>query len=353
MGIFGNVLDWVIAIFLFGTLLFIHEAGHFAMARLCGVKVDEFGFGFPPRVKKLFTWRGTLFSINAIPFGAFVKPAGEDDPSIPGGLASAPKRVRALVMLGGVLFNLIFALGAFTVTYKIAYPEGVAIAAVAPQSPALDAGIIAGDRIRSLDALPIRTIQEVTDYVHAHLGEQISVTILRGGEQVNLTVVPRTTWPEGQGPTGISLTTLFSDKHNWWEAFTAGLGFAGEQLKAVAQLPAKLLQGGADSANYRPVGPVGIIDVTEQIVGAARENNRWVVILDWMGSINLALAIGNLLPIPALDGGRLLFIFVEAIRGRRVKPERERMLQATTLLLLLGLMLVVTYLDFFSPVLPR
>ncbi len=95
------------------------------------------------------------------------------------------------------------------------------------------------------------------------------------------------------------------------------------------------------------------IDVTEQIVGAARENNRWIVILDWMGSINLALAIGNLLPIPALDGGRLLFILIEAIRGRRVNPERERMIHATTMLLLLGLMVFVTYLDFASPILPR
>jgi regulator of sigma E protease len=353
MTIFGNILDWVLALFLFGLLLFIHEGGHFIMARLTGVKVEEFGFGFPPRVKTLFTWKGTKFSLNAIPFGAFVRPAGEDDPSIPGGLASASKRVRTLVLLGGILFNLLFALIAFTITYKIAYPEGVAIVSVAPGSPALQAGLQADDRIRSIDGVAIQSVQNVTDYVHANLGREITLTVWRNGQTVDLPVVPRTTWPEDQGPTGIELTTLFSDNHNWWEAFTAGVGFAGEQVKAVIQLPARLIRGGADTANYRPVGPVGIIDVTEQIVGAARENNRWIVILDWMGSINLALAIGNLLPIPALDGGRLLFILIEAIRGRRVNPERERMIHATTMLLLLGLMVFVTYLDFASPILPR
>lgn len=353
MAIFGNIIDWALAFFLFGLLLFIHESGHFVMARLTGVKVEEFGFGFPPRVKKLFTWKGTIFSLNAIPFGAFVRPAGEDDPNIPGGLASASKRVRVAVLFGGVLFNLIFALIAFTITYKIAYPEGVSIVSVSPQTPAQQAGLLAGDRIRGIDNTQIRTINEVTDYVHSNLGVEIVMHVERGGQALDLPVIPRDVWPDGQGPTGVELTVIFSDQHNWWEAFTGGLSFAGEQLRAIAELPSVLLRGGADGANYRPVGPVGIIDVTEQIVGAARENNRWVVILDWMGSINLALAIGNLLPIPALDGGRLLFIFIEALRGRRVTPERERMIHATTLLLILGLMIVVTYFDFFSPVLPR
>jgi regulator of sigma E protease len=353
MGIFGNILDWALAFFLFSLLLFIHESGHFVMARLTGVKVEEFGFGFPPRLVKLFTWKGTVFSLNAIPFGAFVRPAGEDDPAVEGGLASASKRVRTVVLLGGVVFNITAALLAFTITYKIAYPESVQIVLVAAQTPAAQAGLQPGDAVVAIDDQPIRTIQALTQYVYDHLGQEITFHFRRGEVMEEARLAPRTTWPEGQGPCGVELTMIFSGQHNWLEAAQEGLRYAWEQVKTLAQLPALILRGGANNAAYRPVGPVGILDVTEQIVGAARENNRWVVILDWMGSVNLALGIGNLLPIPALDGGRLLFILIEAVRGRRVKPERERMIHATTLLLLLGLMLVITYLDVFAPILPR
>jgi regulator of sigma E protease len=127
----------------------------------------------------------------------------------------------------------------------------------------------------------------------------------------------------------------------------------GDQVKLLLQLPGMILRGQSSLSNARPVGPVGILDVTEQIVGAARESNRWVFILNWIGMINLALAIGNILPIPALDGGRLLFVFLEWIRGKRINPDKERMVHATSLLILLALMLVITYLDIFSPVIPR
>jgi regulator of sigma E protease len=353
MEIFGNLLDWVLAFFLFSLLLFIHESGHFVMSRLAGVKVEEFGFGFPPRLLKLFTWKGTDFTLNAIPFGAFVRPAGEDDPTVEGGLAAASKRARAAVLLGGVIFNIAAALLAFTVTYKLAFPEAVKIVSVVAASPAVQAGLLPGDEVVAIDDQPIRTVQALTQYVYDHLGMEINFHFRRGDVLQEVRLAPRTTWPEGQGPCGIELTSVFSDRHNWLEAAQEGLRFAWEQVKTIAQLPGMILRGGANTAALRPVGPVGILDVTEQIVGAARENNRWIVILDWMGSVNLALGIGNLLPIPALDGGRLLFVLIEAVRGRRVKPERERMVHATALLLLLGLMLVITYLDFFAPILPR
>jgi regulator of sigma E protease len=351
--VFGNILDWVVTFFLFGMLLFIHEAGHFIMARLTGVKVEEFGFGFPPRLKKLFVWQGTEFTMNWIPFGAFVRPLGEDDPSVPGGLASAKKRVRVAVLTGGVLANLLAAVLAYTIGFKIAFPEGVTVASVVADTPAQQAGLMAGDRILAVDGTPAQNTQQVIDYIHDHLGKEVALRLQRAGAEVDAVVVPRSTWPVDQGPTGMVISMGYSGNHTWFEALGKGLATMGDQVKLILQLPATILRGSFNAASDRPVGPVGILDVTEQVVGTARLNNQWVIILGWIGMINLALAIGNILPIPALDGGRLVFVLLEAVRGKRVDPAKERLVHAYTLLALLGLMLFVTYLDVFFPVLPR
>jgi regulator of sigma E protease len=355
MEFFGNILDWVLALFLFGTLLFIHELGHFVMCRLTGVKVEEFGFGFPPRLVKLFAWQGTDFTLNCIPFGAFVRPAGEDDPNVEGGLANARKRVRVLVLLGGVLMNALAAVLAYTISFKIAFPDAVVIESLTPDAPSVQAGLLPGDQILAVDGKTVKRPYEVTDYIYANRGIEITLRVARNSESIDIPITPRTEaeTPEGQGPTGMVLLQLYSSHHGWGEAFQEGMITIGGQLKLFLQLPAMILRGGFNASTDRPVGPVGILDVTEQIVGAARENNRWVIILNWIGMINLALAIGNILPIPAFDGGRLLFVFIEAVRGKRVDPEKERMVHGYSLLILILLMLFITYLDLFFPVMPR
>ena len=161
MEIFGNILDWAVAFFLFGLLLFIHELGHFLMCRLTGVKAEEFGFGFPPRLVKLFTWQGTDITLNWIPFGAFVRPLGEDDPTVAGGLAAASKRVRTLVLLGGVLFNAVAAITAYTIAFKIAYPDSVAVYSVTPDTPSAQSGLLPGDVILSVDGHSRQPLQRI------------------------------------------------------------------------------------------------------------------------------------------------------------------------------------------------
>jgi regulator of sigma E protease len=353
MDFFGSIFDWVLAIFLFGLLLFIHELGHFIMAIVTGVKVEEFGFGFPPRLLKLFTWRGTLFSLNVIPFGAFVRPMGEDDPTVTGGLAAASKRVRVLVLTGGVLLNALAAVTAYTVAFKTAFPEGAAVQAVAADTPAESAGLQIGDVIRLVDGVSVHNTYEVIDAIHQHLGEEIALSLVRDGAQAEIRITPRMSWPEDQGPTGMVIADAVSGSHGWGEALLEAFRTIADQIRLILQLPAMILRGGFNASTDRPVGPVGILDVTNQIVGAAREYDRWVIILNWIGLINLALAVGNLLPIPALDGGRLLFIFLEAVRGRRVDPEKERMVTAYSMLALLAFMVFITYLDVFFPVIPR
>jgi regulator of sigma E protease len=257
------------------------------------------------------------------------------------------------VLLGGVFMNALAAVLAYTITFKIAFPEGVAIQAISPDTPAAQAGLESGDRIFSVDSTPVSHTYEVINYVFAHLGEQIALHISRAGTDMTILVTPRKEYPQGQGPSGMVITDLYSNQHGWGEAFGEGLHTIGAQLNLFLQLPGMILRGSFNASTDRPVGPVGILDVTEQIVGAARESNRWVIILNWVGMINLALALGNLLPIPGLDGGRMVFILLEAIRGKRVNPERERMVTGAALLVLLALMVFITYLDIFYPVLPR
>jgi regulator of sigma E protease len=355
MQLFGNILDWVIALFIFGLLLFVHELGHFVVCRLTRVKVDEFGFGFPPRLVRMFTWQGTEFTLNAIPFGAFVRPTGEDDPTVPGGLAGARKRIRTAVLLGGVFMNALAAILAYTIAFKIAFPDGILVESVVPDTPAAQAGLMAGDLILAADQTAVRTSQQLTEYVYTHRGMKVVLSVSRDGRTLTIPIVPRTEaeTPVNQGPTGITLVQLYSNRHNWIDALGEGVQTIRAQLNLFLQLPGMILRGGFNASTDRPVGPVGILDVTEQIVGAARETNRWVIILNWVGMINLALAIGNLLPIPGLDGGRLVFVLLEAVRGKRVAPERERMVTGVSLAILLMLMLFITYLDIFYPVLPR
>jgi regulator of sigma E protease len=355
MEFFGNMLDWILALFVFGLLLFIHELGHFVMCRLTGVRAEEFGFGFPPRLAKLFTWQGTDITLNWIPFGGFVRPAGEDDPSVEGGLAAASKRVRVSVLCGGVLFNVVAAVLAYTIAFKVAYPESVHVESVSPDTPSAQAGLMPGDLILAVDDPRVRRTYEVIDYIYANLGKEIILHVTRNGEALDIRVTPRSPadTPEGQGPTGMIITQVLSDRHKWLDAFDEGMRTIGNQLNLFLQLPGMILRGGFNASTDRPVGPLGILDVTEQIVDTARETNRWVIILNWIGLVSLALAIGNILPIPALDGGRLLFVFLEAVRGKRVDPEKERMVHGYSLLVLLLLMVFITYLDVFFPVMPR
>jgi regulator of sigma E protease len=353
MELFGNILDWVLALFLFGTLLFVHELGHFIMCRLTRVKVEEFGFGFPPRLLKLFTWQGTDITLNWIPFGAFVRPTGEDDPTVEGGLAAARKSVRVAVLLGGVIMNALAAVLAYTIAFKIAYPEGAVVMSVTPDTPSAEVGLMAGDRILAVDGEAVKTSNDVISYIYAHVGESITLNLSRNGQAVNLKITPRTEWPENQGPTGMTIQQVYSGRHNWLEALGQSLRTMYDQVRMILQLPAMILRGTFNASTDRPVGPVGILDVTEQIVGTARETDHWVIILQWIGLINLALAFGNILPIPAFDGGRLLFVLIEAVRGKRVDPEKERMVHGYSLLILILLMLFITYLDIFFPVLPR
>jgi len=347
------VPGWLLTILLLGALILIHELGHFTVARLTGVKVEEFGFGYPPRLFTLFELGGTKFTINAIPFGGFVRPAGEDDPSIAGGLASASKRVRAAVLLAGVGANLLTALIVFTIGFKIGWPDRVVIRSVVPEAPAATAGLQTGDMVLTVNGRQVHQSADLADATYQHLGQPLVLVIERDQEQLSFEVTPRTAWPEGQGPMGIEMQAQVVGTYTWFQSAGRSVQTIAEQAWLLLTLPARLIQGSISASEARPIGIVGLYDLTSRTIETAQQTSQWVILVQWMGLISTALALGNLLPIPALDGGRLMFVLLEAVRGRRILPDRERAVHALGFVMLLGLMIYISYLDLVRPVIPR
>lgn len=349
----SSIPGWLITILFLGSLIFIHELGHFVVARITRVRVAEFGFGYPPRLLKLFEQGGTLFSLNAIPFGGFVRLAGEDDPGVPGGFASARRGTRAAVLLAGVGANLVTALIVFTFGFKIGWPDRVAVASVSPASPAQAAGLQQGDVLLQADNQTIHQPEDLSSLTYSNLGKSILLEVGRGSERLSLRITPRTSWPTNQGPMGIEMQAQLVNNYSWGQALQRSGETIEQQTLLIVTLPVKLIQGQVAADQARPIGVVGLYDLTVRAVQTAQQTDQWVILLQWAGLISTALALGNLLPIPALDGGRLLFVVIEAVRGRRVPPEREQAVHAIGFALLIGLMLYISYLDLVHPILPR
>jgi regulator of sigma E protease len=350
---------WAIAGFLIvlTPIVIIHELGHFWAAKLCKIRVDEFGFGLPPRMLKIAERNGTIYSLNWIPVGGFVRPAGEDDPSVPGGLASASKRARVFVLAAGAGANFIFAILLFWVALVIG-PPAVAIESVEPDSPAAAAGLLAGDTVREVNGQRVDNANLLINAIYDNAGEPVALLVRRNGEDLNLTVVPRRTGefdPETQGPLGVRLTVASNGERvsqGPVEAIGGAFGSLWEYISLYGRLPGMLINGEITAQEARPVSIVGI----SQIAGAAAETSvssgNLYPLLSMAAFISVALGLTNLLPIPALDGGRILFVLIEAVRGRRVEPEREGMVHVIGMLVLLGLMALMIVQDIINPVIP-
>jgi regulator of sigma E protease len=347
--------DFLIFIVVIASLIFGHELGHFVAARARKVRVDEFGLGFPPRLVTLFTAGGTRFTLNAIPLGGFVRPAGEDDPSIPGGLAGSSKITRALVLLAGPGANILLAFLAFTAAMKFAAPdfERTTISALAPASPAESAGLQPGDVIVSVDGLPIAGYPTLQQAVTDRLGQTLTMGIERVGRSLFVELVPRTEPPEGQGPIGI-LTGNPRRATTWGESLQYGAQSIAFQVNELIHLPARLLKQEIAPEQARLSGLKGMYDMLSWAGEIDRTAQRPFLTLNLVGVISLGLALANLLPIPALDGGRLVFVLIEAVARRRISPRYEGLAHAIGFALLLALMLYVNLQDFINPIsLPR
>lgn len=356
------LLTAVIFILILSVLVFIHELGHYSIARIIGVKVEEFGLGLPPRAwgKKI---GNTIYSLNWLPIGGFVKLAGEDEEEelaqkehhIPKAhikeyFWARSKKERSAILVAGVTMNFLLAVCITSVLllYGVKEPSGrVTVETVQDGSPAALAGLHPGDLVKTVtaptnDMKKIRTPSDLISYVGLHKGESVVLTIDRQGEIKELHLVPRKDPPPGQGPMGVSVTDLEIRRYSLLEApvmaFKINIERAYLMIVGIVDTIKKLVTMQAATADV--AGPIGIAQVTGQAVKFG-----WRAVLEFMSILSLNLAILNILPIPALDGGRLAFIFAEKLLGRKVKPAFEKSAHQIGMIILFILILLVSFND--------
>jgi regulator of sigma E protease len=437
----SNAINLLIFAVMLGILVFVHELGHFAVAKRLGIPVLEFGFGFPPRVWRFMKRGETEYTLNAIPLGGFVRLLGEEDPTVPGGFASAKPGIRVPILLAGVTMNFVLALLVFTLVAFFTPPyvsiQTTTISDVVADSPAALVGLRADDTIVAVNGRDIKhDYPTFRQLVRDNVGRQVTLSVVRKNQTLDsVTVVPRANPPANEGPLGIRLmgwvglrvssvapgavadaagvragdvllffvesqrplrdqTELeqFTQTHAGWkiewrvlrgkelsdpivvqipqpldpQSAALGLNLQTSLLEApikaaqdmwlvVTTIPMMFSQmfSGSLPANAF-VGPVGIY----QFTGEVAQRGGPLALMQLLALLSLNLAVVNLLPFPALDGGRLVFVALEWLRGgKRIDPQKEGLVHLVGLAILLGLMLIISYFDVLrliagQPILP-
>ncbi len=347
-------------ILVFGLLLFFHEFGHFIFAKLFKIDVEEFGFGFPPRLVKIGKFRETEITLNWIPFGAFVRLSGEEDPDVPGGYGQASPFARFMTLIGGPLFNLIIGIVIFTVIFiRLGVPDytTVQVYDVSKDSPAEIAGIEIGDLLIAVNDIQIQSTEQLASEISAHAGEEVSIEITKTtGETTVINAIPRVDPPPGEGALGVTMTNPYRQA-TVIEAIPYAFRATGNYAVTLFTLPAQLIQGSISPELARPVGPVGIYNIYSQareqdVEEAATPENPGgnLNTLLVLAIISVALGFTNLLPIPALDGGRIMLLLPEIFLRKRVPPKYENMINMIGFVALLALMVIITTMDIIKPV---
>lgn len=428
------MLTAIVFILIIGLLIFVHELGHFLTARRNGIKAEEFGFGFPPRIigfqrvegekfqekmelesvqvektdikighgeeiiRETITekmrkvnelvpakkWRiiwgsrdgddenekkdlaeasannfkgGTIYSLNWIPLGGFVKIKGENnDVRGEDSFASKGAWVRIKVLAAGVIMNFILAWALLSFAFMIGAPEPIdstsgnfpdskiQISEIIQDSPASQMGLTVGDEILKLQnaKLSFKSVKDVQDYIGANKGKETEFKVKRGNEIISVKGVPRVDTPDGQGPLGISLVETAMVSYPWHQAIWKGLVFvfdlAVAMLTGLFVLIKNILTG--HKAGVDVAGPFGIAVMTKQFTALGL-----AYVLQFAALLSINLGIINAFPFPALDGGRILFVMIEKIKGSPVSQRTEQFFHSAGFVLLILLMLYITFRD--------
>ncbi|OJI09121.1 MAG: hypothetical protein COV08_02095 [Candidatus Vogelbacteria bacterium CG10_big_fil_rev_8_21_14_0_10_49_38] len=357
------------------VLILAHELGHFLAAKWGGIRVDEFGLGLPPRIFG-FKRGETLYSLNWLPFGGFVKIFGEDitEEAAIGSerersLINKPKWLQAVVLSAGVFFNLVLAWILISFNLVAGLPvattglpaglrledQALVVSVVLPESPAARAGLIPGDKLISLTAgqnsVEDLSAERVSDFVKSRSGQKIAVTYERtvketGAGIFTATVVPEVKDDNKEALIGIAMGEVGLAKATWWQAPFYGLYFSGrligDTLAGFKFFFSMLITDsrGALSAVSGPIGIYGLVGDASQL--------GLVYLLNFVALISINLAVLNLLPFPALDGGRLLFVLIEAVTRRAIKPIVANAFNLIGFVLLILLMFVIAASDILK-----
>ncbi len=353
------IISIIIFIFTLLTLVLIHEFGHFLMARKFGIKVEEFGFGIPPKIwgKKIGE---TLYSLNALPLGGFVRLQGEDEGgSIKGNrdFRAKPVGQRIIVVVAGVLMNLFLAWAIFYTiviyqNFKIIYPtldQGVYIGHLEKNFPAESSGVKVGERILKVDGKDIKKFDDARNFIKEKKGQPVRITLsdLDGKEQRELIVTPKSV-ENGDYLIGVGFSPIAIREYKTpTEKIFSGITYSYDLTKltfvGLGKTISDLFTGNFKSVSHSVSGPVGLAVMSNDILSGGKQALPFY--LWFVGVISLTLSIFNVLPIPALDGGRLLFLVIEAITRKKVKEDIERLVHQVGFAVLLAMALLVTYSD--------
>jgi len=399
-------MNWYLlaAVPVFGLLVMVHEFGHFITAKWAGIRVEEFGLGFPPRIVGVrkrerggweVIWPGgkrseedgydalkqtplggtsggmsqpgaavsshTIYSLNLLPIGGFVRMPGESGDATDadgnydaGSFAAKSAGKRLIVLVAGVTMNVILAMILFTFAFGLGQPELLPqIGSVVQNSPAAAAGLRPGDTIVSANGQPIKYFSDLQNIVNAqiqadnnhHATVPVTMQVRRPGQAqlVKTTVNVREHPPAGQGPMGIVASNAITyNSLPLWQAPIRGVQYTFQVTKEFIVAIGQMISG---ALPFQVTGPVGIVQITGQVAQSVPTEGWWPL-LSLTAVLSLNLAIINILPFPALDGGRVLLVLVEVVRGgKRLKPEIEGMINFVGMAVLLTLMLVVTFFD--------
>lgn len=387
------ILTVIAFLLILSLLVFVHEFGHFFVAKRLGIKVEEFGFGLPPRV--FGVKRGeTIYSINALPFGGFVKLYGEED--IPGrgktplehpgkkqgaedvkrAFFARPPLQRTMVVVAGVLMNVVLAVAIYYVFlfisgFKTEIPllgdhrfflvdqtnkTNVIVSQVLPNSPAEKAGISGHSKIVSVNGEDISNVAQFIAIVDRNRGKEIVVMAdrLEDNTHFSVKVTPRVSPPQNEGPLGVGLSSFEMAILSYDTPLSrlfSGIIHPANLFVYNMKIIGKLIGFSVEEKSIEPIsegvtGPLGVFVVVGNILEIPEVKEKTLQILNFSGLISISLAFFNILPIPALDGGRLLFIVLEMVTRRRIAPRYEAYAHAVAFAILVALVILITIKDF-------
>ncbi len=384
--IVGSLLSFLLGLV---PLIALHEAGHMLVAKKVGVWVREFGIGLPPRIATLFHWNETAFTLNWIPLGGFARMEGEDEiladeatrarearrrATLPAeeqarltaedeerrkhSLYAQPPSKRILIYLGGPMMNVLLgwllAILLFTTGTPVIDKGVVVVDMVSPNSPAEAVGLQPGDQILKAGGVPVADVEQCIEIIHEHAGQPLPLEIHRGDATIVVTPTLRLEPPKGQGLLGVAIADMPLESHvermPIGQAIVAGTRYFFALTIGLLMLPINLLRGLFPASAARPISVINISRITYQSVRASVHVGALYPILSLLVMLNVSLGLFNLLPIPALDGGRILLTLIEIVSHKPLTPQQQERVHQIAMFFLLLFFLGTLLLDIIYPV---